>query len=477
MWGDGQGVVRFSVGDARVSYANLANHQMNVTLNGRVVATYPISGGKPSDPTMNGAHIVLDRTSVVRMNSATNGVPVNSPDGYDELVYWDVHISDSGEYVHAAPWSTGSQGVTNVSHGCINLSDANAQAYFDVQPRRRRRPRGRRSPAAGARRPRRHGLGHRVVRLHSRERAPARARRARLAGLTPDGAASGQAVTQISSSHTPAAVRPSGPASVSRAASPVSSRPAPSRSAAPDGDEHVHVRTGGHGDPLAVVQPPAPEHRVALVDRDRAVVSLARRDRPQPALVELGVDVALLVTGRDAVGVGRHPHLDEVHVLDGGRVLLRVPDAGSRAHALREAGVELAVIALGVVVHEPALEHPGDDLHVLVRVSAEAGAGLHAVVVRDEQQAVVRVGRVVVVPEAEAMAAVEPVDLRVRRVCRPAARRRHSCGYDLRSSISTSRSRGARTSGLRLAVHRPAAAAATGLGVGAATRRSVLRSM
>ena len=44
------------------------------------------------------------------MNSATNGVPVNSPDGYDELVYSDVHISDSGEYVHAAPWSVGSQG-------------------------------------------------------------------------------------------------------------------------------------------------------------------------------------------------------------------------------------------------------------------------------------------------------------------------------------------------------------------------------
>ena len=85
---------------------------MTVTDNGRVVATYPISGGKASDPTMNGVHIVLDRSSVVRMNSATNGVPVNSPDGYDELVYWDVHISDSGEYVHAAPWSVGSQGVS-----------------------------------------------------------------------------------------------------------------------------------------------------------------------------------------------------------------------------------------------------------------------------------------------------------------------------------------------------------------------------
>jgi lipoprotein-anchoring transpeptidase ErfK/SrfK len=130
MWGNGTGLVRFSVGDARVSFANLSTHVMTVTQNGKIVASYPISGGKPTDPTMDGVHVVLDRSSVVRMNSATNGVPVNSPDGYDELVYSDVHISDSGEYVHAAPWSVNSQGRQNVSHGCINLSPTDAALFF-----------------------------------------------------------------------------------------------------------------------------------------------------------------------------------------------------------------------------------------------------------------------------------------------------------------------------------------------------------
>lgn len=129
-WGQGSGEAQFDVGASRVSYANLLTHTMSVTLNGRTIATYPISGGKPTDPTMNGVHLVLDRESVVEMNSATNGVPVNSPDGYDELVYNDVHISDTGEYVHAAPWSVNSQGHSNVSHGCINLSPANAAAFF-----------------------------------------------------------------------------------------------------------------------------------------------------------------------------------------------------------------------------------------------------------------------------------------------------------------------------------------------------------
>jgi lipoprotein-anchoring transpeptidase ErfK/SrfK len=130
LWGQGSVVAQFSIGDARVSVANLATHRMTVTDNGRVVATYPFSGGKPTDPTMNGVHIVLDRESVVRMISSTNGIPVNSPDGYDELVYSDVHISDSGEYVHAAPWSVGSQGRTNVSHGCVNLSPVDALTFF-----------------------------------------------------------------------------------------------------------------------------------------------------------------------------------------------------------------------------------------------------------------------------------------------------------------------------------------------------------
>ena len=130
LWGEGQQQVHFTIGSAHVAVANLATHQMTVSDGGHLIAVYPFSGGRPTDPTMNGTHIVLDRESVVRMVSSTNGVPVNSPDGYDELVYQDVHISDSGEYVHAAPWSVGSQGRTNVSHGCINLSPANALAFF-----------------------------------------------------------------------------------------------------------------------------------------------------------------------------------------------------------------------------------------------------------------------------------------------------------------------------------------------------------
>ncbi len=130
-WGQGSDSVTFSVGDARISTANLATDQMTVTDNGQTVATYPMSGGRDQYPTMNGIHLVLDRESQLHMISSSVGIPVNSPDGYDEIVYWDIHISDSGEYVHAAPWSVGAQGNTNVSHGCINLSTADGQHFFN----------------------------------------------------------------------------------------------------------------------------------------------------------------------------------------------------------------------------------------------------------------------------------------------------------------------------------------------------------
>jgi lipoprotein-anchoring transpeptidase ErfK/SrfK len=131
-WGVGTLSTSFIVGEARISTVDLATHQMTVTQDGKLLYTWPISGGRLDDPSMDGTHIVMDRESEVDMNSATVGIPQGSPGAYNLKVYWDVHISDSGEYVHAAPWSVASQGFQNVSHGCINLSPARAEIFFHL---------------------------------------------------------------------------------------------------------------------------------------------------------------------------------------------------------------------------------------------------------------------------------------------------------------------------------------------------------
>jgi hypothetical protein len=39
-------------------------------------------------------------------------------------------LSNSGIFVHAAPWSVADQGRRNVSHGCLNVSTADAAWFY-----------------------------------------------------------------------------------------------------------------------------------------------------------------------------------------------------------------------------------------------------------------------------------------------------------------------------------------------------------
>jgi len=126
---------RFTIGDEFIAVADDATKTLTVRINGEVVKTMPISMGKDSTPTDNGTYLVGDRYSFLVMDSSTYGVAVNSPDGYRTEVNWATQMSYSGIYVHSAPWSVGSQGRANVSHGCLNASPANARWFYDTAKR------------------------------------------------------------------------------------------------------------------------------------------------------------------------------------------------------------------------------------------------------------------------------------------------------------------------------------------------------
>ena len=126
---------RFSIGDRLIGTADDSTKTLTVRRNGQVVTTMPISMGKNSTPTPNGIYTIGDRYRNLIMDSSTYGVPSNSPNGYRLEVDWATQMSYSGIYVHAAPWSVGSQGSANVSHGCINVSPANAQWFFNNSKR------------------------------------------------------------------------------------------------------------------------------------------------------------------------------------------------------------------------------------------------------------------------------------------------------------------------------------------------------
>ncbi len=121
----------FTIGDQVITTVDDNTKTLTVKRNGEVIKSMPVSMGKNSTPTNNGTYIVGDRRAHMVMDSSTYGVPAESPNGYRTEVDWATQISYSGIYVHAAPWSVGSQGYSNVSHGCINVSTSNGQWFYD----------------------------------------------------------------------------------------------------------------------------------------------------------------------------------------------------------------------------------------------------------------------------------------------------------------------------------------------------------
>jgi lipoprotein-anchoring transpeptidase ErfK/SrfK len=131
VWGEKDRTVSFHVGAKHVSVADAAAHTLQVYDGDQLVQTFPMSAGSNANPTRNGDHVVLQSYRKIVMDSSTFGLAVDAPGGYRADVEYAVRISNNGEFVHAAPWSVGQQGHSNVSHGCINLSTSNATWYFN----------------------------------------------------------------------------------------------------------------------------------------------------------------------------------------------------------------------------------------------------------------------------------------------------------------------------------------------------------
>jgi lipoprotein-anchoring transpeptidase ErfK/SrfK len=122
----------FGTGAQVLGVADLDAHTFTVSIDGVVAREMPASMGKPKHPTPIGSFTALEKQSVVVMDSRTIGIPLSDPEGYKLTVNNAVRVTWGGVYVHSAPWSVASQGKSNVSHGCINLSPDNAAWYFNT---------------------------------------------------------------------------------------------------------------------------------------------------------------------------------------------------------------------------------------------------------------------------------------------------------------------------------------------------------
>lgn len=124
--------IDFQVGDSVVSRVDVGTHTMRTFVNGELARTMPISAGKAGWETRSGTKVIIEKFRRKRMNAATIGVDESDPEYYDlSNVQYAMRVTYSGEFLHAAPWSTGSQGSANVSHGCVGMSLADAQWLYE----------------------------------------------------------------------------------------------------------------------------------------------------------------------------------------------------------------------------------------------------------------------------------------------------------------------------------------------------------
>ncbi|WP_425559769.1 Ig-like domain-containing protein [Kitasatospora terrestris] len=130
LYGGEAQTLSLKTGDRVEAVVDAAAHQLTYRRNGQLVNTIPVTTGKPGFSTRNGIKVVLGQEADVRMSGETIGIAAGSSESYDLDVKWATRVTWSGEYVHAAPWSVGSQGKDNVSHGCTGMSTENAHWFF-----------------------------------------------------------------------------------------------------------------------------------------------------------------------------------------------------------------------------------------------------------------------------------------------------------------------------------------------------------
>lgn len=121
----------FDIGDRVIVTVDDATKQLSFERNGEVIRTMPVSLGKPGFDTPNGTYIVAESNREMVMDSETIGIPHDDPEGYLLDVEYATRFSNSGLFVHAAPWSEWAQGSQNVSHGCVNISTEDGAWFYE----------------------------------------------------------------------------------------------------------------------------------------------------------------------------------------------------------------------------------------------------------------------------------------------------------------------------------------------------------
>jgi lipoprotein-anchoring transpeptidase ErfK/SrfK len=131
LWGASTTSRAFTIGDSHIVKVNLGSDEAHFYINGKLTRTIPVSGGMGGSDshgndfyTTGGIHLTMGSYDSVWMTSPN--IQPGQPGYYHEIVYHDVQISDSGEYMHQTPGDEECLGNENCSHGCVRMTASGA---------------------------------------------------------------------------------------------------------------------------------------------------------------------------------------------------------------------------------------------------------------------------------------------------------------------------------------------------------------
>lgn len=128
--------VSFKIGRSVVSTVNIKTHKLTVDIDGKVAKVIPVTTGDATHQSREGTKVIMEKFPKVDMDAASTGIKPSDPGYYNiKDVKWAMRLTNTGEFLHAAPWSIGSQGYANVSHGCTGMTTANAAWLYSQSKR------------------------------------------------------------------------------------------------------------------------------------------------------------------------------------------------------------------------------------------------------------------------------------------------------------------------------------------------------
>ncbi len=126
-WGGDDVTRNFTIGRSLIVTADVNSFRLKVEQDGVQIRDYPVSYGKGDGDraTRSGIHLVQQKKPEYEMcNARFNYCGVK--------VTWAVRINNNGEFIHENDSTIPYQGIANVSHGCVNMSTANAKDFYDM---------------------------------------------------------------------------------------------------------------------------------------------------------------------------------------------------------------------------------------------------------------------------------------------------------------------------------------------------------